>query len=626
MDFPSGELEDDRRAEYQELAERIGEEALHALLAERDLESAAVIHPHNVRRVIRALEMHDDGISYAQQKSQFSVPREHYHALWFGLTRNREVLYERINLRVDMMFEQGLVDEVRGLMGQGLGDALTSMQAIGYKEIIDAFNGVISMDEARELIKMRSRRYAKRQLRGLSAMTASCGLIWMNVRSMRSLRISCIVLRLPNGPFPLVPTSPEPERAILVGVEWRDNAWPLGRSLDELERLAHTAGAQCVSRLSQRLVKPYPKSFIGSGKVEELCGLVHRMDADVVIFDDDLTPSQQSYLEKAVGEPVKIIDRTALILDIFGLHAQTREGRLQVQLAQLQYLLPRLRGMWSHLAKEQTRGGIGSRFGQGESQLEVDRRLIRNKIAALRRELKQVEQRRDVQSKSRIESPAFRVALAGYTNAGKSTLLNRLTGSTVLSQDKLFATLDPTTRSYRLPGGRGMTITDTVGFIQKLPHGLVDAFKSTLSEVLGADLILKVVDASDEDYERQLEAVDRVLDEIGAGERLTLTVFNKIDLLDSVDRLSFRRRYPEAVLFSAQTGEGLDDLVDRIAREAAATDVLLSADIPYREGALITLVHEQGTLLHEEYLEDGVRIVAKLPARIAPRLERYRTE
>ena len=379
--------------------------------------------------------------------------------------------------------------------------------------------------------------------------------------------------------FPLVPTAPEPERAILVGVEWRDNAWPLDRSLDELERLAHTAGAQCVARLSQRLVKPYPKSFIGSGKVEELCGLVHRMDADVVIFDDDLTPSQQSYLEKAVGEPVNITDRTALILDIFGLHAQTCE-----------------------------------------------RRLIRNKIAALRRELKQVEQRRDVQSKSRIESPAFRVALAGYTNAGKSTLLNRLTGSTVLSQDKLFATLDPTTRSYRLPGGRGMTITDTVGFIQKLPHGLVDAFKSTLSEVLGADLILKVVDASDEDYERQLEAVDRVLDEIGAGERLTLTVFNKIDLLDSVDRLSFRRRYPEAVLFSAQTGEGLDDLVDRIAREEAATDVLLSADIPYREGALITLVHEQGTLLHEEYLEDGVRIVAKLPARIAPRLERYRTE
>ncbi len=202
MDFPSGELEDNRRAGYQELAERIGEEELHALLAERDPESAAVIHPHNVRRVIRALEMHDDGVSYAQQKSQFSFPREHYHALWFGLTRNREVLYERINLRVDLMFEQSLVDEVRGLMGQGLGDALTSMQAIGYKEIIDAFNGVMSMDELANSLRCVHVVMPSVSFRGLSAMTVSCGLIWMNVRSMRSLRISCIVLRLPNAPFP----------------------------------------------------------------------------------------------------------------------------------------------------------------------------------------------------------------------------------------------------------------------------------------------------------------------------------------------------------------------------------------------------------------------------------------
>lgn len=426
--------------------------------------------------------------------------------------------------------------------------------------------------------------------------------------------------------FPFVNTEPEPERALLVGVEWHENAWPTERSLDELERLAATAGAVTVARLTQKLDKPYPKSFIGSGKVDELCGLVHRMDVQVVIFDDDLSPSQQSYLEKAVGEPVKIIDRTALILDIFGLHARTREGRLQVQLAQLQYLLPRLRGMWSHLAKEQTRGGIGSRFGQGESQLEVDRRLIRNKISSLRRELKEVEKRRDVQSKSRIESPAFRVALAGYTNAGKSTLLNRLTGSNVLSQDKLFATLDPTTRSYRLPGGRVMTLTDTVGFIQKLPHGLVDAFKSTLSEVLGADLILRVIDASDEDRLRQMDAVDHVLEEIGAGERLTITVFNKIDLLDRVELIGLKRRYPDAIMFSAITGEGLDDLVDRIAREAAATDVLLSADIPYREGALITLIHKQGSILNEEYLSNGIRVVAKVPVRIAPKIERYRTE
>ena len=426
--------------------------------------------------------------------------------------------------------------------------------------------------------------------------------------------------------FSFLTTEVKPERAVLVGVEWRQSSWPVDRSLDELERLADTAGAVVVGRLTQRLERPVPKSFIGSGKVEELKSLVGRLEADVVIFDEDLTPAQQSHLERAVGEPVKIIDRTALILDIFGLHAKTREGRLQVQLAQLQYLLPRLRGMWSHLAKEQTRGGIGSRFGQGESQLEVDRRLIRNRISSLRRELKELERRRAVQAKGRDESDAFRIALAGYTNAGKSTLLNALTGSDVLSQDKLFATLDPTTRAYTLPGGRIVTLTDTVGFIQKLPHGLVEAFKSTLSEVLGADLILKVIDVSDEDRHRHEEAVDRVLDEIGAGERPSLTVYNKIDLLDPEEVGLLRARMPRAVFFSARTGDGLDLLLDRLSAEAAANDRLISADVPYREGGLLKLVHEQGQLISEEYLADRVRIVAKVPARIAGRLERFRTE
>ncbi len=423
--------------------------------------------------------------------------------------------------------------------------------------------------------------------------------------------------------FSFISTTPEPERAVLVGVEWKDAQWPLERSLDELERLAHTAGAISVVRLSQKLVKPNPKSFIGSGKVEELVGLVHRMDLDIVIFDDDLTPSQQSYLEKAVGEPVKIIDRTALILDIFGLHAQTREGRLQVQLAQCEYLLPRLRGMWSHLAKEQTRGGIGGRFGQGESQLEVDRRLVRNRISALKRDLKEVEKRREVQSKTRSESDACRVALAGYTNAGKSTLLNTLTGSSVLSQDKLFATLDPTTRSYALPGGREMTVTDTVGFIQKLPHGLVNAFKSTLSEVLDSDLILKVVDASDEDYIRHLEAVDAVLDEIGAGSQPAVIVFNKIDLLEDNDRRYLSRRYPDAVLFSAGTGEGLANLLRRIAREASVNEVLLSVSIPYSQGSLLSLIHEQGSIISESYQSEGVNIVVKVSKRLEHRLKPY---
>ena len=292
--------------------------------------------------------------------------------------------------------------------------------------------------------------------------------------------------------FKPISTAPVPERAILVGVDLGRSDWSCEESLAELARLAQTDGAEVVLTMSQRLDAPVPKTFIGKGKVEELVSYVRNMDADVVIFDEELTPSQQSNLERIVGEPVKIIDRTALILDIFGVHARTREGRLQVQLAQLQYVLPRLRGMWSHLVGEQTRGGIGSRFGQGESQLEVDRRLVRDKISNLRRELQRLEVRRGVQSKARWDSGVYRVALVGYTNAGKSTLLNRLTGSEVYAKDELFATLDPTTRSMVLDEGRKITVTDTVGFIQKLPTTLVEAFNSTLAEVRAADLVLLV--------------------------------------------------------------------------------------------------------------------------------------
>lgn len=423
--------------------------------------------------------------------------------------------------------------------------------------------------------------------------------------------------------FPFVSTTPAPERAVLVGIERHDDTWPLERSLDELRRLAETAGAQEVARITQRLDRPSPRTLIGSGKVEELCSLVRRVDADVVIFDDELSPSQQSNLERAVGEPVKIIDRTALILDIFGLHARTREGRLQVQLAQLQYLLPRLRGMWSHLAKEQTRGGIGSRFGQGESQLEVDRRLIRNRISALRRELRDLEKRRCVQSKSRVASPAFRVALAGYTNAGKSTLLNKLTGSRVLAQDKLFATLDPTTRAYKLPGGRVVTITDTVGFIQKLPHGLVEAFKSTLSEVREADVILTVVDASDDDFPRHIEAVEHVLREIDAHEIPSIIVFNKVDLCSPNELGHLELRYRDACFVSSVTGYGIDALCEQIARKATALDEAIDVLIPFQEGALRTLIHEQGTVMAETFEEDGYHLVARVPKRIASPLRRF---
>lgn len=423
--------------------------------------------------------------------------------------------------------------------------------------------------------------------------------------------------------FSFLSTEIVPERALLVGVEWRDSRWPIDRSLDELERLAHTAGAETVGRVIQKLDHPIPKSFIGSGKVNEVRDLVAALNVQVVIFDDDLSPSQQSFLEKALGELTKIIDRTALILDIFGLHAKTREGRIQVQLAQLQYLLPRLRGMWSHLAKEQTRGGIGSRFGQGESQLEVDRRLIRNKIAALRKELAELEKRRQVQSKQRLDSTAFRVAFAGYTNAGKSTLLNSLTDAGVLSEDKLFATLDPTTRSYKLPGGRIVTFTDTVGFIQKLPHGLVEAFKSTLSEVLEADLIVKVLDVSDEDYDLHLEAVDHVLDEIGASSRPSIVFNNKCDLLDTDVLRNLQKRFPNQLFCSASTNYGLEDFIDRVSQEASASDVLISASIPYREAMLLSIIHEQGSIYFEQYGAEAIDLTAKVPIRIAGLVQKY---
>ncbi len=418
-------------------------------------------------------------------------------------------------------------------------------------------------------------------------------------------------------------TAIEPERAFLVGVDWRQSPWPVDRSLDELAQLAETAGAVVVGRMTQRLENPVPRTFIGSGKVQELIAMVRNLDVDTVIFDDELSPSQQSNLEKLLGEPIKIIDRTALILDIFGLHAKTRDGRLQVQLAQLQYLLPRLRGMWSHLAKEQTRGGIGSRFGQGESQLEVDRRLIRDRIATLRHELAALERRRDVQSKQRRSSLAYRIALAGYTNAGKSTLLNKLTGSSVLSEDKLFATLDPTTRFLSLPGGREATVTDTVGFIQKLPHTLIDAFKSTLSEVHSADLILKVVDASDPDWDVQLSAVDEVLEGIGSGNVPMVTVFNKVDLLDVLEAQSLHRSIPGSVSVSARTGSGVEELLARISDEAAAGDELVSVVIPYSKSALSTTVHRQGLVIAESFEGDGAHIVAKVSKRLAEELEPY---
>lgn len=416
------------------------------------------------------------------------------------------------------------------------------------------------------------------------------------------------------------------ERAVLVGVDRPGQEWTLESSMAELERLAWTAGADTVAQTTQRLDSPNPRTFVGSGKAEEIASLCRSFAADVVIFDDELTPSQQSNLETVVGKDVKVIDRTALILDIFALHATSKEGRLQVRLAQNQYLYPRLRGMWAHLASNRMGGGVGSRFGEGESQLEVDRRLIRNRITSIRRELANVSKKRDLQRKNRRESGVFKVALAGYTNAGKSSLLNAITGSEVLSYDKLFATLDSTTRQLALPEGREITLTDTVGFIQKLPTTLVEAFKSTLDEINGADLVLHVVDASDPNHERQIDTVNMVLEQIGAEQIGRVEVFNKRDLINEGQHEALSARYPHAVFTSTVDRSGIDELIGRIGLVASAQDELMDVVIPFDRGDLVSLAHQRCTILNEDYTDAGTRLVVRAGGQSAAMLRPFVVE
>lgn len=417
------------------------------------------------------------------------------------------------------------------------------------------------------------------------------------------------------------------ERALLVGIERRGaagvGAWSLESSLAELTRLAYTAGADVVGITSQKLANPDPATFVGSGKVTEIAEMALERKVDVIIFDDELTPTQQSNIERSVSRDIKVIDRTALILDIFALHAKTREGRLQVRLAQNQYLYPRLRGMWAHLASNRMGGGVGSRFGEGESQLEVDRRMIRNRITSIKRELATLSKVRSQQRSSRYSSGVYKVALAGYTNAGKSSLLNSLCEAEVYSDDLLFATLDSTTRKLRLPEGRETTLTDTVGFIQKLPTTLVEAFKSTLDEVSGADLILHVVDISDESYEKQMSAVDEVLGQIGASASRKMLVFNKIDLIDGGSLDAMKRRYPTARFVSSVAKVGIADLIDDIAKAAASSGTLMHLSVPFENGSVTSLVHRRCHIISEEYLESGASIVARVPSELASSLSRF---
>ncbi|HET8978605.1 MAG TPA: GTPase HflX [Solirubrobacteraceae bacterium] len=385
--------------------------------------------------------------------------------------------------------------------------------------------------------------------------------------------------------------------------------------LAELAELLRTAGVAAVGETVQRRDQPHPNSYLGAGKLDELKTQIATADANLVACDDELSPRQERNLESALGVPV--IDRTAIILDIFAAHAHTAEGKLQVELAQLEYNLARMRGLWSHL--ERLGGGIGTR-GPGESQIETDRRLARDRIAALKRRLAHVRSTRSVMRAERERAHLPQIALAGYTNAGKSTLLNALTGANVPVRDRLFHTLDPTTRVLRADG-RDYLLTDTVGFIRKLPHQLVDAFGATLEETRRADLILHVVDASvdEEELTAMTRAVDDVLQEIGAEEAPRLLVLAKADRIDAERRAELSHRHPRALLVSAVSGEGIPALIERIEVEFARRLSEVELLVPYEEGGRLAELHEIAGDLEREDTPEGVRVLARLPASIAAR-------
>jgi len=396
-------------------------------------------------------------------------------------------------------------------------------------------------------------------------------------------------------------------------------ALPEGEDLAELHELLRTAGVAVVGQSVQHRDHPHPNTYIGPGKLAEVKEALAAADANVVACDDELSPRQERNLEEQLGVPV--VDRTAVILDIFADHAHTAEGKLQVELAQLRYNLARMRGLWTHL--ERLGGGIGTR-GPGETQIETDRRLARDRIAALQRKLDHVRSNRAVMRAERDRTSMPRIALAGYTNAGKSTLLNALTGSEVGVRDRLFHTLDPSTRSLKIQG-RPYLMTDTVGFIRKLPHQLVEAFGATLEETRLADLVVHVVDASapEEDMVQMLRAVDEVLEDIGAGSQPRILVLNKADLIDDERREELHFAHPEGVVVSAARHHGLDELLDRIHQEFESTLRSIDLLVPFSEGARLAELHELAGDLEREDTPQGVRIRARVPKVVAARFDRY---
>jgi GTP-binding protein HflX len=406
------------------------------------------------------------------------------------------------------------------------------------------------------------------------------------------------------------------ERAILVGVELAgDDPEQSLYSLEELAQLADTAGAEVLAQLVQKRSRPDAATLLGRGKVEELAGFCQESGADLVIINRELSQAQARNLEEQAG--VRVIDRTQLILDIFARRARTREGKLQVELAQLNYLLPRLMGRG--IAMSRLGGGIGTR-GPGETKLEVDRRRIRKRIADLSREITEVKKHRDLLRRSRKEVPFPLVALVGYTNAGKSTILTKLTGADVLVEDKLFATLDPTTRRVILPNNETILLTDTVGFIQNLPHHLVAAFRATLEEVVEADLLLHVIDASHPYVEKQIAAVDKVLNSLGVAGKPSIMVYNKVDLLPEGD-VPIKDRERQAVALSALKGRDFAELLEALADALSASRIRKIFFIPYQKSGVLSILHEKGKVLREEHGEKGLSVEAEIDLIWAARVE-----
>jgi len=423
------------------------------------------------------------------------------------------------------------------------------------------------------------------------------------------------------------------ERAFLIGVDLRnqENLLSVNDSLEELSLLADTAGLDVVGWETQKLDHPNPKTFIGSGKVKEVQALADELEADLILFDDELSPRHQRELEKLMGDDIRVLDRTAIILDIFAQHASTREGALQVELAQYEYRLPRLTRAWTHLVRQAGGGGgraggvggVGLR-GPGETQLEVDRRDIRRRIVHLKKEIEQVRAHRQRHRTRRKRSRTPVIALVGYTNAGKSTLLNFISDSDVYVANRLFATLDPTTRKVKLPDGTQVLFTDTVGFIQKLPTTLVAAFRATLEEIAEADLLLHVLDITHNNVHAQAEAVHQTIERIEADHIPILTTLNKIDLLNDPNKArQSLETFPHAVAISARTGNGIDELLETVQKQLYELYTPIEVTLPYREGRLISLFHSQGEVDLIEHSGQGVKLRGRLPGRLMAQFRAY---